>query len=111
MQKATEHKLLELMLWEPDGFPVDTFPLGHFPLPPTSSEIGGHVQRGAFLVRRAWQLHVLATANKHEARLQPLQHGCEDFFGALLHFKCLNPFPRTLSTVCKVCRQVRHSML
>jgi hypothetical protein len=68
-------------------------------LPPTSSEIRGHIQRGAFLVRRACQL--LATANEREARLQPLQHGWEEHFGAVLPSKCLNPLPRSLLTICK----------
>ena len=61
-------------------------------LPPTSSEIRGHIERGAFLVHRACQL--LATANEREARLQPLQHGWEEHFDALIPSKCMNPLPR-----------------
>src|SRR6218665_983157 len=32
---------------------------------------------------------------------QPRQHGWEEHFGALLLLKCLNPLPRSLSTICK----------
>ena len=70
-------------------------------LPSTSTEIRGHIQRGAFLVHRACQL--LTTANEREARLQPLQHGWGEHFGALLPSKCLKvkPLPRSLLTICK----------
>ena len=41
-------------------------------LPPTSSEIRGHIHRGAFLVNRVCRL--LATDNEREARLEPVEH-------------------------------------
>ena len=68
-------------------------------LPPTSSEIRGHIQRGAFLVHKAYRL--LVTTDEREARLQPLDHGWEEQFGMLLPSKCLNPLPRGLLTICK----------
>ena len=68
-------------------------------LPPTSSEIRGHIQRGAFLVHRACQL--LATNNERGAELEPLHHGWKEHFGALLPSKCLLPLPRSLLTICK----------
>jgi hypothetical protein len=68
-------------------------------LPPTSSEIRGHIQRGAFLVRKACQL--LATADEHGARLEPLDHGWEEHFGALLPSKCLKPLSGSFLTICK----------
>ena len=39
-------------------------------LPPTSNEITGHIQRGAFLVHKSCQL--LVAADRREERLQPL---------------------------------------
>ena len=51
-------------------------------LPPTSSEIRGHIHRGAFLVNRACRL--LATDNEREARLEPVDHVWEEHFGTLL---------------------------
>ena len=68
-------------------------------LPPTSSEIGGHIQRGAFLVHKACRL--LVTTEERDARLQPLDHGWEEQFGMLLPSKYLNPLPRDLLTICK----------
>ncbi len=67
-------------------------------LPPTSSEIRGHIKRGAFLVRKACQL--LATSDERDARLQPLDHGWQEHFGALVPSKCLNPLPKNLLTIC-----------
>ena len=49
---------------------------------PTSSEIGGHIQRGTFLVHKACRL--LVTTEERDARLQPLDHGWEEQFGMLL---------------------------
>src|SRR5277367_5038206 len=40
-------------------------------LPPTSSEIRGHILRGAFLVHRA--CHLLVTAGEPNAKLEPLK--------------------------------------
>ena len=40
--------------------------------PPTSSEIRGHIHRGAFLVSRAYRL--LATDIERDARLEPVEH-------------------------------------
>ena len=68
-------------------------------LPPTSSEIRGHIQRGAYLVRKACQ--ILATADEREAKLQPLEYGWEEHFSALLPSKCLNPLSPSLLTDCK----------
>jgi hypothetical protein len=68
-------------------------------LPPTSSEIRGHIQRGAFLVYQA--CHLLATADERDARMEPLQHGWEEHFGALLPSKFLKPLPQSLLTICK----------
>src|SRR6218665_54842 len=68
-------------------------------LPPTSSEITDHIERGAFLVHRACQL--LAIANERESRLQPLQHGWEEHFDALIPSKSMNSLPRSHSTICK----------
>lgn len=67
-------------------------------LPPTSSEIRGHIKRGAYLVHKACQL--LNRANEQESKLQPFEYGWEENFGALLPSKYLNPLPPNLLTVC-----------
>lgn len=68
-------------------------------LPPTSSEIRGHIQRGAFLVHKA--CHLLSIVDEQEDRLQPLQHGWEEHFNALLPAKCLKPLPQSILKICK----------
>ena len=68
-------------------------------LPPTSSVIRGHIQRGAFLVHRAF--HLFETAKEPMARLGPLEHGWEEHFGTLLLSKGLKPLPPSQPTVCK----------
>ena len=66
-------------------------------LPPTSSEITGHIERGAFLVHRA--INLLVTVNE-PSQLEPLEHEWEEHFGVLLPSKCLKPLPRDLLTTC-----------
>ena len=66
-------------------------------LPPTSSEIRGHILRGAFLVNRACQL--LATDNEREASLEPVEHEWEEHFGTLLHTKCMKRLPHNVVAI------------
>src|SRR6218665_909389 len=87
------------MLWKPDGFYLDTSPLGHFPLPPTSSEIGHHVQE-----EHSWCAECGNYLQQPTNMRQDCNHYSMDvriFVVALLHSKCLNPSPRILSKVCK----------
>ena len=60
------------------SFGIDT-------LPPTTSVIRGHIQRAAFLVHSACTL--LTTAKERREREEPLKHGWEENFGALLPSK------------------------
>ena len=66
-------------------------------LPPTSSEIRGHIHRGAFLVNRACRL--LATDNEREASLEPGEHKWEEHFGTLLHTKCMKRLPQNVVAI------------
>jgi hypothetical protein len=70
-------------------------------IPPTSSEIRGHIKRGAFLVHKTCQLLATAAANESDARLQPSRYGWEEHFGTLLPSKCMKPLPRSLLTTCE----------
>ena len=65
--------------------------------PPTSSEIRGHIHRGAFLVNRACRL--LATDNEREARLEPVEHEWEEHFGTLLPSKCMRRLPQNVVAI------------
>ena len=69
-------------------------------LPPTSSVIRGHIQRGAFLVHRA--CHLFETAKEPMARLGPMEHGWEEHFGTLLPSKGLKPLPQYVSVSASV---------
>ncbi|KMQ81860.1 cysteine desulfurase [Lasius niger] len=58
--------------------------VGRVAFPPTTTEIRGHIQRGAFLVHRA--IHLLTTSDEHDAVL-PLEHRWEEHFGTSLPSK------------------------
>jgi len=73
--------------------------VGFEALPPTSSEITGHIQRGAFLVHRA--CHLLEAVDTRLSESEPLEHGWTEHFGTLLPSKCLNPLPLAMLTLCK----------
>ena len=68
-------------------------------LPPTSSEIRGHIHQGAFLVNRACRL--LATYIEREARLEPVEHEWEEHFGTLLPRKCMKRLPQNVVAICR----------
>ena len=72
--------------------------------PPTTSEIRGHIHRGAFLVNRACRL--LATYNEREPRLEPVKHEWEEHFSTLLPSKCMKRLPQNVIAIIQVCRQV-----
>ena len=68
-------------------------------LPPTSSVIRGHIERGAFLVHR--ECHLLTSATKQGVKLDPEKHGWQIQFGTLVPTKYLKPLPSYLLTICK----------
>ena len=72
---------------------------GIYALPPTSSEIRGHILRGAFLVKRACRL--LATDNERDARFEPVEHEWEEHFGTLLPSKCMRRLSHNVVAICR----------
>ena len=69
-------------------------------LPPTSSVMIGHIQRGAFLLYKA--CHLLAgVCQQSNDPLEPQEYGWENRFSTLLPSKHMKVLPFRFTTICK----------